>query len=66
MRCFVYCTLEKSGVHPIAVRKKLRRLIAKCLVNEAKSEATESSETYQLGVGVSGGAEAKFHFYEII
>ena len=48
----------KGGVRPIAVSEILRRLIAKCLVKEAKSEAIELFDSIQLVVVVSGVAEA--------
>ena len=48
---------KKSGVRPIAVGELLRRLIAKCLASEAKSEAIELFDSLQLGAGISGGAE---------
>ena len=43
----------------------LPRLIAKCLASEAKSEAIELFDSLQLGVGISGGAEAIIHSSEI-
>ena len=49
---------KKGGVCPIAVGEVLRRLIAKCLVSEAKSGATELFDSLQLGVSISGSAEA--------
>ena len=53
---------KKNGrVRPIAVSQILRRLIAKCLVKEAKSEAIELFDCFQLGVGISRGAEAIIH-----
>ena len=55
----------KGGVRPIAVSEILRRLIAKCLVKEAKTEAIELFDSFQLGVGVSGGAEAIIHSAKI-
>ena len=56
---------KKGGVRRIAVSEILRRLIAKCLVKEAKSEAVELFDPIQLGVGVSGGAEAIIHSTKI-
>ena len=56
---------KKGGVRPIAVSEILRRLIAKCLVKEAKSEAIELFDSIQLGVGVSGGAEVIIHSAKI-
>ena len=56
---------KKGGVRPIAVSEILRRFIAKCLVKEAKSEAIELFDSIQLGVGVSGGAEAIIHYAKI-
>ena len=52
---------KKGGVRPIAVGEVLRRLIAKCLASEAKSETIELFDSLQLGVGISGGAQAKIH-----
>ena len=56
---------KKGGVGPIAVSEILRRLIAKCFVKEAKSEAVELFDLIQLGVGVSGGAAAIIHSMKI-
>ena len=56
---------KKSGVRPIAVGEVLRRLIAKCLVSEAKSGAIELFDSLQLGVGISRGAEAIIHSSKI-
>ena len=36
----------------------MRRIIAKCLAKEAKSETKEIFQSLQLGVGVKAGAEA--------
>ena len=52
---------KKVGVRPIAVGEVLRHLIAKCLVSEDKSGAIELFDSLQLGVGISGGAEAINH-----
>ena len=49
---------KKGEVRPKDFTEILRCLIAKCLVNEAKSEAIELFDSLQLGVAVSGGAEA--------
>ena len=56
---------KKGGVRPIAVSEILRRLIAERLVKEAKSKAVELFDSIQLGVGVSGGAEAIIHSTKI-
>ena len=56
---------KKGGVGPIAVGEVLRRLIAICLVSEAKSGAIELFDSLQLGVGISGGAEAIIHSSKI-
>ena len=50
---------------PRAIGNVLRRLIAKCLASEAKSEAIELFDILQLGVAVSGGAEAIIHSSKI-
>ena len=52
-------------MRPIAVGKVLRRRIAKCLASEAQSEAIELFDSLQLGVGISGGAEAVIHSSKI-
>ena len=52
-------------MRPIAVGEVLRCLIAKCLASEAKSEAVELFDCLQLGVGISGGAEAIIHSSKI-
>ena len=56
---------KKGEVRTIPVSEILRRLIAKCLVKEAKSEAIELFDSIQLGVGVSAGAEAIIHSAKI-
>ena len=48
-------------MHPIAVGKVLRRLIAKCLLKEAKSGANELFDSLKWGVG----AEAISHSSKI-
>ena len=45
----------KRGVRPIAVGEVLRRLIAKCIAQEASSEAVELFSSRQLGVAVKCG-----------
>ena len=52
---------QKVGLSPITVGEVLRRLIAKCLASKAKSKASELFDSLQLGVGISGGAEAILH-----
>ena len=52
---------KSVGVGPIVVSKAMMQLIAKYLVMEPKSEATELFETFQLGVGLSEGTVANFH-----
>ena len=56
---------KKVGVRLIAFGEVLRRLIAKCLVSEAKSGAIELFDSLQLGVGISGGTEAIIHSSKI-
>ena len=56
---------KKAGIRPIAVGEVLRRLIAKCLANEANLKAKELFQSLQLGVGVRGGAEAIIHSTKI-
>ena len=63
--------LKKTGGNrPIAVGDVLRRLIGKCLAQEANSEKKKLLQCLQLSVGVKGGAEAIIHStqlsYEII
>ena len=57
--CFAYSAeKEKGNVRPIAVGEVLRRLIAKCIAQEASSEAVELFSFRQLGVAVKWGAES--------
>ena len=51
----------KRRVRPIAVGEILRRLIAKCIAQEASSEAVELFSFRQLGVAVKCGAESIVH-----
>ena len=51
----------KGGVRPIAVGEVLRCLIAKCIAQEANSEAVELFSSGQLGVTVKCGAESIVH-----
>ena len=56
---------KKGGLRLIAVGEVLRRLIAKCLISEAKSGAIELFDCLQLGVGISGDTEAIIHSSKI-
>ena len=56
---------KKGGMRPIAIGEVLRRLIAKRLGSEAKSGAIELFDSLQLGVCISGGAEAIIHSSKI-
>ena len=56
---------KKGWVRPIAIGEVFRRLIAKCLVSEAKSGAIELFDSLQLGVGISGAAEPIIHSSKI-
>ena len=51
----------KGGVRPIAVGEVCRRLIAKCIAQEASSEAVELFSSRQLGVAIKQGAESIVH-----
>ena len=51
----------KRGVRPIAVGEVLRRLIAKCIAQEASSEAVEHFSSRHFGVAVKCGAESIVH-----
>ena len=51
----------KGSVRPIAVGEVFRRLIAKCIAQEARSEAVELFSIKQLGVAVKCGAESIVH-----
>ena len=51
----------KGGVLPIAVGEVFRRLIAKCIAQEASSEVVELFSSTQLGVAFKCGAESIVH-----
>ena len=51
----------KGGLRPIAVGEVFRRLIAKCIAQEASSEAVELLSPIQLGVAFKCGAESIVH-----
>ena len=51
----------KRGVRPIAVGEVFRRLIAKCIAQEASSEVFELFSSRQLGVTAKCGAESIVH-----
>ena len=51
----------KGDVRPIAVGEVFRRLIAKCIAQEASSEAVELFSSRQLDVAVKCGAESILH-----
>ena len=53
--------MYKRGLRPIAVGEVFRRLIAKCIAQEAISEAVELFSSRQLGVAVKCGAESIVH-----
>ena len=50
-----------GGVRPITVSYTLRRLAAKCANNHVIDERGKAMQPQQLGVGVTGGAEAAVH-----
>ena len=50
-----------GGVRPIAVGELLRRLTAKCLMQQVRSEARQHFWPAQAGVAVKAGAEAAIH-----
>ena len=52
---------KKGAVRPNAMNEVLKYLIAKCMVKDAKYEATELLERFQLGVGACRGLEAIIH-----
>jgi hypothetical protein len=52
---------KDGGVRPISVGYTLRRLAAKCANNHVIKWRSEALQPQQLGVGVSGGAEAAVH-----
>ena len=49
------------SAQPIAVREVFRSLIAKCIAQEASSEAVQLFSSRQLGVAVKCGAESLIH-----
>ena len=49
------------GVHPIAVRCTLRRLVAKVACRQVSDDMAELLAPRQLGFGVCGGSEAAVH-----
>ena len=57
---------KKARVQLIVVSEVLRRLVTKCLVEVAKSEATELFKVFLLEFWVSGEADAKIHFFSKI
>ena len=50
-----------GGVRPICVGYTLRRLAAKCANSHVINRRSQVLQPQQLGVGVSGGAEAAVH-----
>ena len=52
---------KDGGIRPISVGYTLRRLAAKCANNYVIRRRSEVLRPQQLGVGVSGGAEAAVH-----
>ena len=53
---------KDGGIRPITVGYTLRRLAAKCANNAVITRRSqEALQPQQLGVGVSGGAEAAIH-----
>ena len=51
----------KGGVRPIAIGELLRRLTGKCLMSQLHTSARQHFFPAQVGVAVSGGAEAAVH-----
>ena len=52
---------KDGGIRPIAVGYTLRRIAAKCANNHVIARRSQALQPQQLGVGVSGGAEAAVH-----
>ena len=52
---------KDGGIRPISVGYTLRRLAAKCANNHAIAKRSKVLQPQQLGVGVSGRAEAAVH-----
>jgi len=52
---------KDGGIRPISVGYTLRRLAAKCTNNHVIAKRSKALQPQQLGVGVSGGAEAAVH-----
>ena len=52
---------KDGGIRPIAVGYTLRRLAAKCANSHGIRARSNELEPVQVGVGVSGGAEAAVH-----
>ena len=58
----IHCSVkERWGTRPITVGYTLRRLISKCANNYVITKRSKALQPQQLGVGVSGGAEAAVH-----
>ena len=52
---------KDGGIRPIAVGYTLRRIAAKCANNHVIARRSQVLQPQQLGVGISGGAEAAVH-----
>ena len=52
---------KDDGIRPFAVGYTLRRLAAKCVNSHVITAKSNELKPIQVGVGVSGGAEAAFH-----
>ena len=52
---------KDGGIRPINVGYTLRRLVAKCANSHVIKKRSQDLQPLQLGVGISGGAEAAVH-----
>ena len=54
---------NNGGIRPVVVGEVIRRLISKLCVEYIRQDVLQYFQPVQLGVGVSGGAEAVLHAF---
>ena len=59
--CLILLDKESGSVRPIGVGEMIRRIIAKCVVQIAKPEIIQATQSMQVCAGQKSGSEAAIH-----
>ena len=61
MACRLVALDKKPGVRPVGIGESIRRLLAKCVVKIAGSEAMQAASNLNLCAGLPAGIEGAVH-----